>query len=57
MKVETYVKRNNVKEFWIQSKGEVALMHADNFDDMNNFGHFKIKNVEEVEGEPVTLHI
>lgn len=57
MKVETYVKRNNVKEFWLQSKENFVLMQSGNVDDMHHFGHRQIKNIEEVEGETVTLYI
>ena len=61
MKVETYLKRNpEIKEFWLQS-GDVSYCkcNADNFDDINHFGHCRIKRIEEPPepGELVTLHI
>lgn len=58
MKIETYLKRHpEVKEFYLQAKDEVAICNRDNFDDMNHYGWWKIKRVEEppCEGELVTL--
>lgn len=59
MMVRTYLKQHpEVREFWIQAKEAFVLCHADNFDDMNLHGDWKIKRVEEgPEGEPVTLHV
>ena len=56
--IRTYLKkRPEIKEFWLQSKDVFSLCRVDNFDDMNNFGDWKIKRVEEPpeEGEVITL--
>lgn len=58
MLVRTYLKQHpDVKEFWLMSGTAFSLCRTDDFDDINNFGDRKITRVEEVEGEPVTLHI
>ena len=66
MKVETYLKRHpEIAEFYLQAKDRLGgpdsfcRCRSDNFDDMNHFGHFNIKRVEEAPepGELVTLHI
>ncbi len=61
MKVETYLKRHpEIKEFWLQSNDvSFCKCSADNFDDINHFGHLTIKRVEEApeEGELITLHV
>lgn len=58
MLIKTYLEKHpEVKEFYLQAKQEVSVCCRDNFDDMNNFGMWKIKKVEAppCEEELVTL--
>lgn len=64
MMIRTFVKRNpEIKEFCVQAKDKLGgpdpffLFKTDDFDNMNNFGDWRIKKIEEAPepGELLTL--
>ncbi len=68
MTIKTFLKKHpEIKEFWIQADERkrprmpevFTRLQADSFDDMNHFGHWKIKSVEDAPepGELITLHV
>ena len=66
MKIRTYLKKHpEIKKFWLvaderkrpRMPESFTLCQSDNFDHMNWFGDWSIKRIEEVEGEPVSLHV
>lgn len=61
MMVKTYLNKHpEIKEFWLESGVDFYLYGIDDFSNrhMNGIlGRAKIKSIEEVPDEPVTLHI
>lgn len=60
MLLKTYIKNHpDLGEFFVQSGQAVAVFNTKKIDDPDcmRFGNYVITKIEEVEGEPVTLHI